>query len=397
MKSSSPLLFSFGLSIIALASSCRRADQNHTGGHHGGSASEPIPVVAATVVAKDTPIYLDSIGTVSAFNTVTVHSQITGQLQSIAFKEGQDVKAGDLLALIDARALQAQLEVARARKSEDEARLANARSTYERNAGLLERGLIDQQTADGYKSGYEQLRAQVQADDAGIASAQVQLDYTRITAPINGRTGLRQVDPGNIVHPTDPNGIVVITQLQPISVVFTLPQQQLARLHHATSGDEGGLTVQAMDRDGATLLDTGTLTVVDNQIDPATGTIRLKATLPNPRLRLWPGQFINIRLLVDTRHDGIVVPASAILRGPDGPYVFIIKPDSTVDTRRVTVTQIEEDTALIANGLKPGEQVVTDGQYRLQSGSTVTTAQLGPKPPAQSAGIPSAHSASSSL
>lgn len=379
MKSSASVLPAIGL--LLLAAGCQRPKHAHPGGGARGS-DEPVPVVAATVQARDTPIYVDSIGTVKAFNTATVHSQIDGQLQSLDFQEGQDVKAGDLLAQIDSRALRAQLDVARARKREDEAQLANARSVYDRNEALRQKGLIDQQTAESYKAGLDQLAAQVQADNANIAAARVQLGYTRITAPISGRTGLRQLDPGNIVHAGDANGLVVITQLRPISVVFTVPQQQLPLLRQATRGGPGGLTVLALDRDSRTLLDTGVLAVVDNQIDTTTGTVRLKATLPNTQLTLWPGQFVNIRLLVETRHNGIVVPASAILRGPDGTYVFVIQGDATVATRAVTVDQIEEDSALIGHGLQAGERVVTDGQYRLQAGSRVVATAPGAKAPA---------------
>ena len=356
-----------------LLAGCGRTDAAKS----GGRPTAAVPVVAGMVRAKDTPLYLDGIGTVAAFNNVTVHAQIDGQLRAVAFREGQDVKSGDLLAEIDPRYLQAQLEVTRAKKAQDEAQLANARSNWERNEVLSQKGLVDSQTAESYRAAFDQMSALVQADAAAIASAEVQLGYTRIVAPISGRTGLRQVDAGNIVHPTDANGLVVITQLQPISVIFTLPQQALGRIQAAAAGNPA-LPLLALDRDGRTVLDQGKLAVVDNQIDPATGTIRLKGTFPNESMTLWPGQFVNIRLLAETRPGGLVVPSNVIQRGPQGAYAFVIQSDSaappklTVVQRAVQVAQIDGGIALIDSGLQAGEQVVVDGQYKLQAGSTVT-------------------------
>jgi len=337
-----------------------------------GHASQPaVAVVAKKVEQRDTPIFLDGIGTVVAFNTVTVHTQVDGQLQKIAFTEGQDVKAGDLLAVIDPRTFQTQADEAKAKKAQDEAQLGNAQVTYDRSHTLLAKGMIDQQTVDTQKATVDQFSAAVQSDEAAIEQASVQLGYTQIAAPIDGRTGIRQVDAGNIVHSTDTNGLVVITQLKPISAVFTLPQQDWLQIQHLLATGET-LAVVAYDRDSRAPLDRGTLSVVDNQIDPSTGTIKLKANFPNDQLILWPGQFINVRLLVETRKNGLVVPASVIQRGPDGSYAFVIKADFTVEVRPVQVAQIDGGVALIDQGLKLGEQVVVDGQYKLQAGSSVT-------------------------
>ena len=351
-------------------------------GRGRGGAGPAVLVEAGRVAQKDTPIYLDGIGTVQAFNTVTVHPQVGGVLQRIAFTEGQDVRAGDLLAVVDPRTYQAQFDQARAKKAEDDAQLDNARTTYQRNSTLLAKGLIDQQTVDTEKSSMAQFSAAVQADEAAAEQAQVMLGYTRVTSPIDGRTGIRMVDQGNVVQATDPAGIVVITQLKPISVVFTLPQQNWPQIQTLLATG-AKLAVIAYDRDSSAPLDEGELSVVDNQIDPATGTIKLKATFANERLVLWPGQFVNVRLRVEVRKDGVVVPSSVIQRGPQGAFAFVIKADSTVEVRTVQVAQIDGGLALITSGLQPGEQVVVDGQYKLQAGSPVTVA-----PPAGAAESP---------
>ena len=339
------------------------------------SGPPPVPVVAGQVAQKDVPIYLDGLGTVHAFNTVTVHVQVDGQLQKIAFVEGQDVHVGDLLAQIDPQPFQAQLEQSQAKKTQDEAQLANAKLDLQRDAEQLAARIIAQQVYDGQKALVDQLDATVKADQAAIDFARVQLGYTTVVSPIDGRTGIRLVDPGNIVHVTDSNGLVVIAQLHPISVLFTLPEQTLSEIQdqHAT----GPIRVLAVDRDNSTMLDEGQLAVIDNQIDTTTGTIRLKATFPNPKLRLWPGEFVNARLLLTTRKNGIVVPASVVQRGPEGSYAFVIGPDQTVAMQPVKVAQIENGEALIDEGLHAGQEVVVDGQYRLQPGSKVKTASAG--------------------
>ena len=345
--------------------------------HHASSARKSaartgppaVPVVAGRVVQKDVPIYLDGLGTVQAFNTVTVHVQVDGQLQKVAFVEGQDVHVGDVLAQIDPQPFQAQLAQAEAKKAQDEAQLAEARLDEQRDAEELAAKIIAQQVYDQQKALANQLAATVNADQAAIDITKVQLAYTTIVTPIDGRTGIRLVDQGNIVHTTDSNGLVVVTQLHPISVVFTLPEQSLSDIRKYTTSAE--FSVLAVDRDNSTVLGEGKLAVIDNRIDVSTGTILLKATFPNDDLRLWPGQFVNARLLLTTRKGGTVVPASVVQRGPEGAYAFVIKDDQTVEVRPVKVTQIEAGQALIDSGLRPGEQVVVDGQYRLQTGSRV--------------------------
>ncbi len=263
-------------------------------------------------------------------------------------------------------------EQTEAKKAQDESQLANARLDLQRDAELVAQKIATQQAYDTQKALVGQLEATVKADQAAIDSAKVQLDYTTINSPLDGRTGIRLVDQGNIVHATDANGLVVITQLRPISVVFTLPEQSLTDIQKAMSSNE--VSVLAVDRDNTTQLGEGKLAVIDNQIDTTTGTIRLKATFANDDLRLWPGQFVNARLLLATRKDGLVVPASAVQRGPDGSYIFVIKDDQSVEVRPVKVAQIEKGEALIDQGLKPDENIVVDGQYRLQIGSHVKPA-----------------------
>jgi membrane fusion protein, multidrug efflux system len=343
-----------------------------TPGRRGGprTGGGPVPVVAGKVEQKDTPIYLDGLGTVQAFNTVTVHTRVDGELQRVLFTEGQDVKTGDLLAVIDPRPFQAALDQAIAKKAQDEAQLANAKVTLARNTDLLKKKVIDQQDFDTSKYQGDQFQAAVQADQAAIEAAETQLDYTQIKSPIDGRIGVRLVDAGNIVHAADQTGIVVITQMHPISVVFTLPEQQLQEIL-GQGGANGGLHVSALDRGNTNVLDEGTLAVVDNEIDQTTGTVKLKATFPNDQLQLWPGKFVNARLILTTRKDATVVPSSVVQRGPQGTYAYVIKTDKTVEMRPIKVAQTEANVALIDSGLKAGEQVVVDGQYKLQPGAHV--------------------------
>jgi multidrug efflux system membrane fusion protein len=352
------------------------------GGSRGGGA--PVPVVAGKVEQKDMPIYLDGLGTVQAFNTVTVHTRVDGQLQQVLFSEGQDVKAGDLLAVVDPRPFQAALDQAIAKKSQDEAQLANAKVVLERNTDLLKKKVIAQQDFDSSKYQGDSLQAAVQADQAAIENARTQLDYTQIKSPIDGRTGVRLVDVGNIVHASDQTGMVVITQLHPISVVFTLPEQNLQEILNQGSAN-GGLKVLALDRGNTSTLDEGALAVVDNEIDPATGTVKLKATFPNNELKLWPGKFVNARLILTTRKDATVIPSSVVQRGPQGTYAYLIKPDKTVEMRPIKVAQTEANLTLVDEGLKPGEQVVVDGQYKLQPGAHVELTT--PQPSQQSRSV----------
>ncbi len=355
------------------------AARGEQGSASARSGPPPVPVLAGTVARKDVPIYLDGLGTVQAFNTVTVRARVDGQLKKIAFVEGQEVHAGDLLAQIDPDPFRTQVEQAEAKQGQDEAQLANARLQLSRDQALLAQKIIAQQDYDTQKALVDQLQASVRADQAAIESARVQLEYTTVVSPIDGRTGLRLIDQGNIVHANDANGLVVIAQLHPIAVLFTLPEQMLARIHQEMAS--GDLPVLAVDRDNRTVLGEGKLTVFDNQIDPSTGTIKLKATFPNADLRLWPGQFVNARLRLSVRHGGSVVPASVIQRGPEGAYVFVIKEDSTVQIRPVKVAQVEAGEALLeeeegsGRGVQPGERVVVEGQYKLQPGSRVKLRQ----------------------
>jgi multidrug efflux system membrane fusion protein len=333
-----------------------------------------VPIIPGVVQQKDVPIYLDGLGTVQAFNTVTVRTRVDGQVVKIAFVEGQDVHAGDVLAQIDPAPFQAQLDQNIAKKAQDEAQLAIARLTLNRDKELLTNKILAQQDYDTQQAMVDQLDATIRGDQAAIDNARVQLGYTTIAAPLDGRTGIRMVDQGNIVHANDSNGLVVITQLRPISVTFTLPEQnlQLIQQHLPASG---GLTALALDRDNRATLSEGKLAVIDNQIDITTGTIRLKATFANEDLKLWPGQFVNMRLLLETRQ-GPVVPASVVQRGPDGEFAFVISNDLTAQVRKIKVAQIDRGQALIEEGLAPGERVVVDGQYKLQPGAKVKLPEL---------------------
>jgi membrane fusion protein, multidrug efflux system len=347
---------------------------NNPGGFGGPNA--PVPVVAGTVQKKDVPIYLNGIGTVQAYNSVTVHPQVSGILVKVDFTEGQDVKKGDLLAEIDPRTYQAQVDQAVAKRDQDIAQLNNAKSVLDRDTDLFKKGVLDHQTYDTQRFLVDQLAATIKADQAAIDNAQVLLDYTRITAPFDGRIGLRQVDEGNYLTPG--SNLALISQLKPISVVFTLPQQNVTDVNQAFA--HGALKVIAMDSLNTKPLADGTLSVVDNQIDPSTGTVKLKATFENPDLQLWPGQFVNARLLVSTVQDGLVVPSSVVQRGPNGTYAYVITPEKTAEMRPIKVGQVDGDEALILGGLGAGEQVVVDGQYKLQPGGKVDV--ISPRSPA---------------
>jgi multidrug efflux system membrane fusion protein len=331
-----------------------------------------IPVQAATASKADLPIYETGLGNVQAFNTVTVKVRVDGELQKVDFTEGQMVQAGDLLAQIDPRPFQAALDQATAKQAQDQAQLANTRLNLQRDSNLMAHQFATQQTVDNEKAAVAELEATIQGDEAAIENARVQLGYTTIAAPIAGRTGIRLVDQGNIVHATDTTGIVVVTQLQPISVIFTLPEDDLPAIAEAQA--KGPVIVAAFNRDDKSELDQGTLALVDNEIDQTTGTIRLKATFPNPHNRLWPGQFVNIRVLMRTDRDVLTVPSGAIQRGPSGLYVYRVKPDDTVEVQPVEVGPFGDHLAVVTAGLDVGDSVVTAGQYRLQAGARVAVA-----------------------
>jgi membrane fusion protein, multidrug efflux system len=339
----------------------------------------PVPVVATTVAQKEMPIYLGGLGNVQAFNTVTVHARVDGQLVKVAFAEGQDVRAGELLARIDPDPFNAAVQQVAAKKVQDEAQLANARLDLKRYADMLANEGVTQQQYDTQKALVDTLIATVNADQAAIDSAKVLLAYTTITSPIDGRTGIRLVDQGNIIHANDANGLVVITQLKPISVVFILAAVNLPSIQDQMRLSGAALPVVAVSQDNTTVLGEGKLAVIDNQINPNNGTIKLKATFPNTDLRLWPGQFVNARLLLTVRPGCAVVPKSVIQRGPEKDFVFVIKDDQTVEVRTVKVAptladQVEQGEVVIESGLHPGERVVLEGQYKLQAGSRIRIA-----------------------
>lgn len=365
----------FGILVVAVIAAA--AAWHWWGGGAGPAkvaapaAPRAIPVDAVSARRQTVPVYLLGLGTVQAYNTVTITARVDGQLQKVAFVEGQDVKKGDLLAQIDPRPYKAQLDMAVAKKAQDEAQLANAQRDLDRYVTLSSRDYTSKQTLDTTRSLVAQLEAQIKGDQAAIDSAATLLDYTTITSPIDGRTGIRQIDEGNIVHAADTsaNGIVVITQLHPISVIFTLPEDDLAQVSQAMAA--GPAKVAALSRDGKTELDVGSVALIDNQIDQTTGTIRLRANFDNPRNTLWPGEFVNARVQVATRDNALTIPSAAVQRGANGLYTYVIKPDDTVEVRPLTVNTDNGTVAVVDAGLADGDRVVTAGQYRLEPGVRV--------------------------
>lgn len=333
----------------------------------------PVPVLAASPRIEDVPVYLDGVGAVRALNNVTVRAQVDGKLLLVKFKEGQDVKAGDVLAEIDPAIYQAQYDQAVAKKAQDEAQLANARLDLARYQQLALSRAGSAQQADTQKATVAQLEALVKSDQAAIDNAQATLGYTKIVAPLSGRAGLRQVDQGNIIRASDTTGLVVITQLQPIAVQFSLPQQQIVRVNSAFA--KGPLAVDVFANDGRTVADTGTLTGVDNLVDQTTGTVKLKAEFPNANYQLWPGQFVNVRLRVETLDKAVVVPTAAVQRGPAGTFVYVIGEGNIANARNVTVTQQNEKDAVIAKGIEAKDRVVTTGFANLSEGARVVISQ----------------------
>ena len=329
----------------------------------------PVPVLAATPRTQDVPVYLDGVGAIRALNTVTVRSQVDGKLIAVNFTEGQDVKKGDVLGEIDPALYQATYDQAVAKKAQDQAQLANQRIDLTRYEQLAASNAGSKQQADTQRALVAQTEALVKADQAAIDNAAATLSYTKIVAPISGRAGLRQVDQGNIIHASDTTGLVVITQLQPIAVWFSLPQQQIMRVNAAAA--KGALAVDVFGNDGITVIDTGKLTGIDNQVDQTTGTLKLKAEFPNADYQLWPGQFVNVRLKVETLRQALVIPTSAVQRGPIGTFSYVIGEDNVVSAKPVTVTQQNEHDAVIASGLSASDRVVTTGFANLSDGSKV--------------------------
>jgi membrane fusion protein, multidrug efflux system len=349
----------------------RQAQQvGDAGARRGLRGDGPVPVLAAAAKTADVPVWFDGVGSSRALNTVTVRAQVDGKLMSVNFKEGQDVDRDFVLAEIDATIYQAQYDQAVAKKAMDEAQLANARLDLERYAKLTQTNSASRQQYDTQRALVAQLEAQVQADQGAIDNSKAILSYTRIVAPLAGRTGIRQVDAGNIVHAADTTGIVVITQVRPIAVVFTLPQQRLAEVNKAFA--QNALSVEALGDDNRTVIDRGTLTVIDNQVDQTTGTVKLKAEFPNADLQIWPGQFVNVKLLIETLSQVIVVPTAAVQRGPNGTFAYVVGDGDTATVRPVTLTQQDDVQAVILSGIDDGERVITTGFAQLTDGTKIT-------------------------
>jgi len=341
------------------------------------AGQQTMPVGVATAEKKDMPVYLSGLGSVNAFNTVSLRPRVDGQLLEVNFKEGQFVNQGDLLVVIDPRPYEVALSQTQAALFRDQAQLKDAQLNYDRFKDLYQQsGAISKQQLDTQRASADQLEGVVRADQATIDNAKLNLVYCRVTAPISGRIGLRLIDRGNMVHATDANPLLVITQLQPISVIFTLPEDQLQTVAQHMRGQT--LEVDAYSRDDRNKLTTGKLVTIDNQIDQSTGTGKLKAVFDNKDQSLWPNQFVNIRLLLETRKNSTVIPAVAIQRGPQGPYVFTVKPDKTVEVRQVTIALTQNNAVAISNGIAPGEVVVIDGQDKLQPKMKVEPRAIGP-------------------
>lgn len=337
--------------------------------------SQAVPVTTAVVSKEDMPIYLTAIGTVQAAQTVAVKARVDGQLDKLTFTEGKDVRAGELLAQIDPRPYQAQLNQALAQKARDEAQLTAAAKDLERYQTLVAQDSIQQQLLDTQIATVGQLKASLQADQAQIDNARVQLGYTSIVSPINGRTGIRLIDAGNIVHASDATGIVVVNQIDPIALIFTLPEDSFQKVNAAVQNyGEEALQVQALGREDGAVLGTGKLLLINNQIDTSTGTYQLKALFPNAAHRLWPGQYVNVHLVLGERRDALTIADTAVQRGPNGLLVYVVKPDNTVAVQTVRVAETEDGKAVIDEGLTAGARVVIDGQYKIKPGVKVVEA-----------------------
>jgi multidrug efflux system membrane fusion protein len=361
------VVFAGGALIVR---SHRAVAETHAAAGPGGSAAaRPTPVVTILVAARDIPIYLDGLGNATPLSTVTVRSQVDGRLDRVLFKEGQTVHAHDVIAQIDPRPFAIQLHQAEAALARDTAQLENARATLVRDQSLTKDSLITTQQLDDQQALVHQYEANLGGDRAQIENAKLQLDYAQVRAPFDGVTGLRLVDPGNLVHASDATGLVVITQLDPMAVVFSLPQDDLTKVNRALA--KGPLAVDVSSRDGSQPLGSGTLALVDNQINQATATAKLKASIPNADRLLWPNQFVKVRLQVETRDHALVLPSAAIQRGPDGTFVYVVDDQQNAQLRHVDVALVQDNQAIIDKGVSEGEQVVVEGQSQLKPGAKV--------------------------
>jgi multidrug efflux system membrane fusion protein len=339
------------------------------GGRGPGAGAQPVPVRMVHPETRDVPIYLEGIGTVTSLESAIVRPRVDGPLDRVLFTEGQDVHAGDVLAEIDARPFRVALAQAQAVLARDEASLVQARATRDRGRQLHAHELLSTQDLEAQEGSVASLEATVRADRAAVDSARLSVTYAHVTAPIDGLTGLRQIDPGNLVSSTDPNGIVVITRIDPIAVVFTLPQDDLGSVVREMAN--GSLAVEVLSRDGSDTLATGTLTVIDNRIEPTTGTIRLRAQVPNADRGLWPNQLVEVRMLLETRHGVLTVPDAAVQQGPDGTFVYVVGADHTASVRAVRIDRTVGELAIVADGLAASDEIVSEGQSRLRPGAEV--------------------------
>lgn len=360
------VLFAFTLSHNAALA----ADTSRKSGR-GGAPGQAISVAVAPAVRKDMPVYLTGLGSVEAFYTVIVKPRVSGQVTGVYFKEGQNVNKGQLLVQIDPRPYQVAVSQAEATLYKDQTQLTIAKRNFERYQDLFKQGVVSRQDYDAQQSTYGALEGTVRADQAAVDNAKLNLAYCHITSPLSGRVGLRQVDPGNMVQPSDPNGLVVITQLHPIAATFTVPEDDLSQIAKAEHAHTKPLEVDVFSRDDQTELATGALTVVNNLVDPTTGTVKLKAVFDNAQELLWPNQFVNARLLLDVKKNVVVIPSAAIQRGVQGTFVFVVGQDNAAQIRQVSTGVIDGNLISVNSGLSPGDQVVTDGQDKLQAGSKV--------------------------
>lgn len=346
-----------------------------------------MPVSVATAMRQDVPIFLNGLGSVQAYNTVTVRTRVDGQIMAVYFREGQEVHKGQELALIDPRPYEVALETAKANLARDQAQQRTAQANLARYKALWEAGVVALQDYQTQEANAGQFNGTVEADQAAIDNAKLNLQYTHITSPIDGRVGLRLIDPGNIVHANDTNGMLVITQMHPIAITFTLPQEQLPSVLQQSR--KGALLVQAFSSDDLRVLASGRLETVDNQIDPATGTAKLKAVFDNTEGTLWPNQFVNVHLQISLAKNALTIPAAAVQRGPDGNLTYVMGPDRKIAIQPVTVALTQANLALISSGLKEGDQVVTEGQDKLQAGTVVAPRAVSAAAPAANAAMPS--------